>query len=200
MAANLAALNNYLNGTLFIPLLVRDAVIAQGLSSFDDFIGLSDSDVKNVCTNDMRPGGSIQNPAWVVDGIMPQFITNPGAAVGKFHEIRFRQLRFYRNYLSLVQRPMIPLQSPLIRLVEAWVFSKEIKNHDNSILIMPLKLEKSDEARKVIENLDDYLKKHRNANGIPLAYLTRDDVAAPDVADDPGYATPSFDKEMIRRF
>ncbi len=64
---------------------------------------------------------------------------------------------------------------------------------------MPLKLEKSDEARKVIENLDDYLKKHRNANGIPLAYLTRDDVEAPDIADDPGYATPSFDEEMIRR-
>jgi hypothetical protein len=145
MAASLAALNNYINATLHIPVLVREAVIAQGLSSFNDFIGLSDTDVKYVCMNAMRPGGSIQNPNWVVganNGNMPELITNPGAAVGKFHDIRFRQLRFYRNYLFLVQRPMMPLQATLLRLVEGWAFSKEIKNHDNSILIMPVKLEK----------------------------------------------------------
>jgi hypothetical protein len=32
-----------------------------------------------------------------------------------------------------------------------------------------------------------------------MAYLTIENVDAPDVADDPGYATPSLDEEMIRR-
>jgi hypothetical protein len=130
---------------------------------------------------------------------MPQMIPNPGAFVGFIHEKRFRKLRFYRNYLSTVQRLLLPAQATLARLGEAWALYERIKKKDVVTHMMPDKLKKQDEARKVIENLDYYLTIRRNVHGVPLSYLVRDEAEAPDVANDPGHATPSFDDEMIRR-
>ena len=200
MAANQAALRNYLDATLQLPVTVREAIIAQGMSSFDDFIGLTDKDMKDVCSNAKKPGGTIPNPNWVAGGNMPPTITNPGAPVGFIHEKRLRQLRFHRNYFSIVQRPMVPGQATLLRLRDSWSLYEAIKNYqDGTAPPLPGKLSKQDDARKVIEDLDHYLKKIRNSQGVPMSYLTRDDETPPAVGDDPGYSTPSFDDEMIRR-
>jgi hypothetical protein len=198
MAGNLAILRNYLDATLQVPVVTREAVILQGISSFEDFVGLTDKDVQDICSNAKKPGGTIQNPNWVAGGNIPLMIPNPGAQVGFIYEKRFRQLRFYRNYLSSVQRPMMPAQATLARLIEAWALY-EMLEEDEAPDNMPEKLVKQDDARRVIENLDEYLKKRRNIHGVPLSYLVRDQVEAPDIAVDQGYATPSFDEEMIRR-
>jgi hypothetical protein len=186
--------------------VAREAFIAQGLSSLEDFVGLTDEDITSMCSNARKPGGIIQNPEWVAGGNMPQMIPNPGAQVGHFHEIRLRQLRFYRNYLSIVQRPMMTAQAiaqaTLARLIAAWALYLKIEQgakDDDSSIELPEKLKNQDDARKILEDLDDYLKKRRNIQGVPMSYLIRDDENAPDIASDPGYATPSFDDEMIRR-
>jgi hypothetical protein len=95
--------------------MAREVVIAQGLSSFEDFVGL-----KGICSNAKKPGGTIPNPNWVAEGNMPQMTLNSGALVRFIHEKRFRQLWFNQNYLTIVQRPMTPAQATLAWLTEAW--------------------------------------------------------------------------------
>jgi hypothetical protein len=86
IAGNLAALR--VDATVQVPIVAREAIIAQGLSSFKDFVGLTDQYMKDICTNAKRPGGAIQNPKWVAGDNMPQMIPNPGALVGFIHELR----------------------------------------------------------------------------------------------------------------
>jgi hypothetical protein len=84
MAENLATLRDYFVTTLQVPVEAREALIRQGLSSFDDLIGLTDKDVKGICSNAKEPGGTIQNPNWVAGGNMPQMIPNQAHLLGSF--------------------------------------------------------------------------------------------------------------------
>jgi hypothetical protein len=68
MIGNLAALRNYVDATLQVPVVAREAIIAQVLSSFEDFECLIDQDMRDVCANARKPGGTIQNPNWVAGG------------------------------------------------------------------------------------------------------------------------------------
>jgi hypothetical protein len=200
MAGNQAALRNYIDAILLVPVVAREAVMSQGVTSFEDFIGLTDKDMQGLLKNVRTPGGNMQNPNWVPGGAMPQVIRNSGAPIGYVNELRFRQLRFYRNYLHLVQRPMVPALATLARLQTAWAFFTMIEEAAESQAdVLPEKMKKTEDARKILENLDHYLNKIRNRNGIPLSYMTRSEVEAPDLADDPGYASPSFEDEMKRR-
>jgi hypothetical protein len=181
MAANQYQLRNYLDAVLLVPVVAREAIMSQGMTSFDEFIGLSDKDMQNLLANVKSPGGSIVNPNWVAGGNLPPTIRNPGAKVGYVHELRFRQFRFYRQYLHLVQRPMAPAHATLARLKAAWVFFQVIEDTDESQAdLLPEPMKRTDDARKIIENLDHYLKKIRNIDGIPLSYMTRTEVQAPD--------------------
>jgi hypothetical protein len=85
MAANQAALNNYLQNTLGFPDDLSQALNAQGLDAFDVLITLTDKDVKEMCGNDRKPGGIIPNPAYdaanPVAGV-PLTVPNPGVSIG----------------------------------------------------------------------------------------------------------------------
>ncbi len=72
-----------------MPVTAREAVIAQGLLSFEDLVGLTDKDIKNVCTNAKKSGGTALKTLlanWVAGGNMPLMIANPGAPVGSIHK------------------------------------------------------------------------------------------------------------------
>jgi hypothetical protein len=63
MAANLAALNNYLLNTLLIQDQdVRVALNQQGLQAFGEFTNLTNDDIKDICKNVCSPGGLIKDP------------------------------------------------------------------------------------------------------------------------------------------
>ena len=162
MAGNLAAFHNYLDATLHIPVVTREAFINQGITAFDDLIYITDKDVKDMCSNAKKPGGTIPNPNYVAGGNMPAFIPNPGAQVGFLHEKGLRMLRFYRGYMATIQRPSMPNQVTTARLNEAWVFYEMLEATKDVLVDKPPKLTKQDDARKVIENLDNYLKLKRN--------------------------------------
>jgi hypothetical protein len=62
MAANQYQLRNYFDAVLLVPVVAREAIMSQGMTSFDEFIGLSDKDMQNLLANVKSPGGSIANP------------------------------------------------------------------------------------------------------------------------------------------
>ena len=56
-------LNNYLLNVLLInDVEVRNALNVQGLTALTDFVSLTDKDIKNICANVRKPGGTIVNP------------------------------------------------------------------------------------------------------------------------------------------
>ena len=81
MAGNLAASNNYLDGTLNISIqATRDALNIQGLDSTGVFRQLTDQDIKDLCDACRNPGGTIVNPNAATTNA-PAHIPNPGVAL-----------------------------------------------------------------------------------------------------------------------
>ena len=64
---------------------------------------------------------------------------------------------------------------------------------------MPEKFTDVKNVRSMLEDLDNYLIIKRGATGLPLAYVTRDEIDLPAPADDPGFGNPDATDEMIRR-
>jgi hypothetical protein len=196
MAANQAALLNYLTNTLLFPITLRQAVIDEGVQAIDDFIHHSDKDIKNICKNIRSPGGTIANPLAADPGQPPE-LPNRGITVGFVYEKRLRQLRYFRWHLHRIQRPWNPQQATLARLNELWTRFELEENATDNEPSYPDPLKKIEDVRKVIENIDDWLHRRLGVRGSPLAYVTRPEVLPPD--PDPGIGLPTLHDELVRR-
>jgi hypothetical protein len=199
MAAALAALNNYLDNTIGIhDQATRLSLNGQGLESFDDFLTFTEKEIGEMCTNVRKPGGTIANPAFdpnnIVPGI-PATIPNPGLTLGLGYEKRLKMLRYYIHHLNRIQRTMVPAQATLARLTACYR-RKEEEDEDEDVEL-PSKMTRIDKVREVLENIDNYLTQKRGGSGLSLAYVVRDDVNLPAV--DPGYGMPTMVDEMISR-
>jgi hypothetical protein len=90
-------------------LITTHALNAQGLDGFDILVNLTDKDVKEMCANVRKPGGTILNPAFDAAGNPPvarvaATIPNPGVLMGLPHEKLLRQLRYYHDHMNRIQR------------------------------------------------------------------------------------------------
>lgn len=199
--------NDYLENTLGnTSATTRTALNNQGLTiSFDDLVMISEPDVKDICNNMKKPGGVIENFAWQTAAVancagIPQFVPNPGVALGHLYEKRLRMLRYYCWHLIRIQRSPIVVADATIGRLTAVYRVKEAEDKDDEKLTPPQKLADLDKVRDVIEDLDNYLLRKKGCYKVPLAYLTRDVVALPtDPGEDPGFAQPTYYQEMIRR-
>jgi hypothetical protein len=63
----------------------RDTLNQQGLEALPDFDGLTDKDIKNICANAHKPGGTIPNLNAAVAN-QPVVINNPGVQLGYVYE------------------------------------------------------------------------------------------------------------------
>ena len=199
MAANLAALNNYFENTLFITdQAVRNGLNQQGLTSFDDFITFTEKDIAQICSNVRKPGGVIPNPNAAVPG-QPATISNPGVLVGHAIEVRLKMLCYFVKHVVRIQRlPVVPAIATLTRLIAVYKLKDIEKDEEDEDIKIPTPLTKIDEVCVTLEDLDDYLRHKLCNSGCPLAYITRDTVALVP-ADDPGFGQPSYTEEMIAR-
>ena len=188
--ADIATFRNYLNATILITEnAVRDAIVNQGLTTFEDLDNMTDQDIKDVCKNARSPGGMIQQG----DNLLP----NRGVTLGFMTEKRLRQLRYYKYHLVCIQRTFERNEATLARLSAVWI-RYEAEQEDNDPKEPP-KMAKSEEIRSTLENIDEYLTQKRGMYGSPLAYVTRETVALPEAADDQGFGVPSLEEELIRR-
>jgi hypothetical protein len=201
MAQVQAALNNYLTNVLgIVQYDVINALNNQGLTSIDDFISLTEDDIGDVCTIARKPGGMIPNPALLrrapIAGLPPT-IPNPGVLIGHLHEKRLKMLRYYMHHLHRIQRTFDPNHATLAVITDIYKL-KEAEDDDDDV-DLPEKLTTVEKVRVVLENIDNYLIRKRGSSFVPLAYVTRENLAAPDIADDDGFGIPSHIAEMVRR-
>jgi hypothetical protein len=199
MAANLAALNNYLQNTLLIQDQdVRVALNQQGLQAFGEFTDLTDDDIKDICKNVRNPGGLVVDPNAAAGA--GALVPNRGVTLGHVFEKRLRQLRYYCFHLHRIQRDFAPGQATLQRLSQCWKLKEEEDEAEE--VPDPEPLTNITKVRQTLENIDDVLHRKRGAYGIPLTYVVRSDVQLPENIDgqnDPGYGHPSLMEEAIRR-
>jgi hypothetical protein len=199
MAAQLDILNDYMEETLLIADgNVRNALNGQGLTSFADFAALQKSDIKNICANIRKPGGTVRNPN-ATQRNQPATIPNPGLPLGHIYERRLELLRYYVYHCTRIQRPMIPAAMTLDRLQRVYhLHESEEAADDEKKIDLPKPIIKVEDIRTNIEDLDDYLMRKRGTSGLLLAYVVRNEVALPDQANDPGFGMPDFAQEMVR--
>lgn len=193
MAAAQVARNAYLRNTLRIPLAVVTALNAQGIQAIDDFLDYTETDINNICRNCRRPGGLVPGA-----NIAAPQVPNPGVTIGHAVVKRLKQFRFYRHHLVRVQRAWVPAGATLARLREV-ARRQEIEEAEGEETPLPEKFSNVNNVREVLENIQEYLRHKRGVTGIPLAYVTRETVALPLAAADPGFGLPDYDEEMIRR-
>ena len=190
------AFNIYLATTLCIrEANVRAALNAQGLLSFDYFIGLSDDDMDTIAANVRKPGGTIPIGA----GRNVANIPDPGLPIGFLVVRRLELLRFYVHHCTRIQRALVAADMTIARLQHVYQMKETedqlAKASDKPDL--PAKIVKVDDVRINIEDLDDYLLEKRGESGLPLAYVVRDTVEPP--LNDPGFGLPTSIAEMVAR-
>lgn len=201
MAAAIGTLNDYLLNVIRITDgNIRQAVNDQGLVAFDDFFNLTESDVEEICSNVRKPGGMMVNPNVQVLNLpgVPMMIANPGLPLGHLFEKRLKMLRYYMFHLKRIQRlPINLVQATLADITSVYVLKESDKNEGT--VDLPSQFQKIDNARVILEDLDDYLLRKRGEFGVPLSYITRFEVALPPMYEDPGFGQPNYVEEMIRR-
>ena len=74
------------------------------------------------------------------------------------------------------------------------------KTHEDAEVADPIQFTKEEQAREVIESLENYLSLKYGTAKVPLSYVTRPSVEAPTGDDDPGFGNyPSMIDEAIQR-
>ena len=172
---------------------VRNAIRIQGIRLFTDFLGMENEDITSIVTAIRKPGGTIVRPR---EGEPNAVVTNPGVAIGHNAARRLEMVRYYVNHCSRIQRlPVVAADMTMARLNAVYLHFKNEKDQPEAEL--PGKIVKIDDVRTNIEDLDAYLQNTLGETYLPLAYLTRDQVALPVI--DPGFGMPTFHEEMIAR-
>jgi len=189
---------NYLRDTLLFGDALRNAVVAQGLTTIDDLLHYTDDNIQQVCKIITNPGGTVPNPLAAVRN-QPPSIPNRGVEMGFIYQFRLRHLRYYRWHLHRVQRPWDAEQANLQRLTQMWERYELEDVAKDSQPDYPSPMTKVDDSKKVIEDIDNWLIRRLGACGAPLAYITRADVEPPALNEDPGFGLPTLKQELIRR-
>jgi hypothetical protein len=192
------AFRNYLQHTLEIPLAQANALMAEGIEDVEELVGYTDEGIihlVNNCRKTYRPpqpgvaAGAAAIAAWQA--------TRPGIHISDKSLLRFRQMAFYAKHLDTTDRVFIPANATLDRLKELWDWRQsEIKKETTQELKEPEPLKHENKARRTLEALDHYLKSKRGVNGVPLAYLVRQDV---EPGPDEGYGRPTITDDLIKR-
>lgn len=199
--ANRDEFMNFLAGIGF-PEAIRNALEAQGMDTIDGLLGMDEDDVDDLCSNIRKPGGHIPNPARRNNARGPQFIPNPGTAIGRIHQERLKQLAFYYSYLKIVNRTFDPQQATVGELVRLWEYKKNLdgikQSKKDAEDKYPEKFTTSKSSREFIESIENWIEEHHGVKDIPLAYVIREESEIPD--NDPyPLGRDTYDEELIRR-
>ena len=85
--------STYLTLVIKLNQKAKDEVIANGISTFEDFIQMSDKDITGMCDRMRHPGGMI--PKGGNGRAANQLVPDKGVNIGYLQELGLRKLRFY---------------------------------------------------------------------------------------------------------
>ncbi len=184
---------------------LRRALVDQEVENVASFLGMTDNNVDDLCSNICKPGGLISNPAHVFNPALPEMITNPGVAVGRIYQERLKQIAYFYSHFVIVGRNFVANHAKVEELVWLWKYKKSLENIKQTKKeeenCYPEKFSNVKLPREFIETLEDWIESHYGVKNIPLAYVLRENPDVPGVGDDPLLlGQPTYNGELIRSF
>jgi len=154
----------FITTTLGIPLQVRQSLIDQGMTTVDDLLDYSDSEIRSLCKRMIQPGGTIPNPRANAAG-QPTRIPNRGTTITYAQEKYLRMGAFYRRHLHKIQRDFVVANATRVAVKALWAERFELENPykdytSKETVSNPSPLTKVEDIRKTIEDLDHVLNLH----------------------------------------
>ena len=187
---------DFLTNKLRFARAAAEALIEQGLESYEDLMQMVDQDVKDICDRARSPGGMVT----VRQGNRDTQVADRGVKIGYIQEKNLKQARFYINHCHRIQRYFDPSTVTMNEMRSLWdnrfEHEKDGKKDDgkDDEELKPLKQES--EIKKALEDLDSLLANRLGVGGSPLAYVVRKNVKD---EEDPGMNKPTIKDELIRR-
>ena len=174
---------NYLLNTLGISNAIATALREQGLGQFNDLNDLTKSDMDQICKNCKKPGGG-----------------GNGVQLGQMQEKRLKMLLYFKRFLHKIQRPFTTQLASMANLTRAYALYEREKTHEDAEIADPIQFTKEEQAREVLESLENYFSLKYGTAKVPLSYVTRPDVRPPAGDNDPGFGNyTSMIDEAIQR-
>ena len=149
-----------------------NAIIAEGLDSFDALVDFNKDDIKSLCSTVRKPGGTIEDP-----NDNTRQISNPGTSIPAISEGRLQLCAYVTGIYKRIGRTVDATTLSRNRLTEFKYHKEVVDNHDDPDSMPPIS--KTFGIMKMLEHFPTYLESKLGASGISLAYVIREDAVAP---------------------
>lgn len=179
-----------------------NAVMAEGLDTYNAFLDFSKEDIKTLCNSIRKPGGMIPGAGRDADDVV-----NNGMHVPAIAETRLAWAAYAAKYYNMIDRP---INSATMSWNYIQYFNSLKEERDNHTAPETMqKLSSKISIMKWIGLFEEHLSSVLGVRKVPLQYIIRETVDPVDIADDPlpvGVGSPpysarydSFHDEMIAR-
>ncbi len=149
-----------------------NAIIAEGLNTFDALVDFNKDDIKSLCSTVRKPGGTIQDP-----NDANRQISNPGTSIPAISEGRLQLCAYGTSIYKRIGRSINATTLSRSRLTEFKYHKEVVENHDDPDS-MP-SISKTFGIMKLLEHFPTYLESKLGTSEIPLAYVIRENAVAP---------------------
>lgn len=179
-----------------------DAVMAEGLDTFDSFLDFTKDDIKTLCNSIRKPGGVVAGR-----GRGAQDVPNNGLHVPAIAETRLAWATYAAKYYHMVDRP---INQNTMEWNHIQYFNSLKEERDNHTAPESMqKISSKISIMKWINLFEEHLTSVLGVRKVPLQYIIRDNIIPADITDDPlsdddgspPYAMKygSFHDEMVAR-
>ena len=178
-----------------------DAVMAEGLDTYDAFLDFSKEDIKTLCNSIRKPGGMIPGRGRVAATV------NNGLHVPAIAETRLAWAAYAARYYNMIERP-INSETMSWNYIQYFTSLKEERDNHTPPETMQ-KLSPKISIMKWINLFEEHLSSVLGVRKVPLQYVIRDTIIPNPIEDDPlpiGDGSPpyaakydSFNDEMVSR-
>jgi hypothetical protein len=185
----------------------RGRLAVEGLETVQDLVEFDDDSFKQLVENLRKPGGMVENP----DPNAPEgaMIPTPPFVLSAKSHARLKVAMKAAKYYEMVSRPLTPQNmswSPCLKdFAEHWDALTQCKENEDPQVP---KITKTLQVMQWAEAFSDFLHRKVGIRSIPLAYVTRPEIAvaepAPPLAENRSYSTGddghgSVEGELIAR-
>jgi hypothetical protein len=185
-------MQNGLQGIGFTAAAATAIVTEQGYDSLTALAELTDATIGDLISTIRKPGGTIPNP-----GAGPANIPNPGINVGHRAVTNLKLAAFVARHNIRTSRPMDnPVAMLALANIQPFIGLKTAEDDYSEPSALPV-LERIEQIRDHIENLDSQLLKTLGMAKTPLAYVVRKDENVLPSNQDPSVDYPTIQEEMV---
>ncbi len=149
-----------------------NAIIAEGLNSFDTLVDFNKDDIKSLCSTVRKPGGTVVDP-----NDNTRTVNNPGMSIPAIAESRLQLSAYGAAIYKKIGRDIDATTLSKNRLTEFKLHKEAVDNHDDPDSMPPIS--KTFGIMKMLEHFPTYLESKLGTSGVSLAYVIREMAIAP---------------------